>query len=53
MQFAVSVHQRHPFDPQFLTSEFVTIDFFGRGTETIILPRKEAVTATEEILIII
>jgi len=31
-------------------SEFVTIDFFGRGTETIILPRKEAVTATEEIL---
>ena len=31
MQFAVSVHQRHPFDPPFLTSEFVTD--FARAAE--------------------
>ena len=32
MQFAVSVHQRHPFDPQFITSEFVTD--FARAAES-------------------
>jgi probable F420-dependent oxidoreductase len=32
MQFAVSVHQRHPFDNQFLTSEFVTD--FARAAES-------------------
>ena len=31
MQFAVSVHQRHPFDPQFLSTEFVTD--FARAAE--------------------
>jgi probable F420-dependent oxidoreductase len=32
MQFAVSVHQHHPFDNQFLTSEFVTD--FARAAES-------------------
>ena len=31
MQFAVSVHQRHPFDNQFLSGEFVTD--FARASE--------------------
>jgi len=31
MQFVVSVHQRHPFDPQFLSGEFITD--FARAAE--------------------
>lgn len=32
------------------TSEFVTFEFTGRGEETIVLPRKEAISATDDIL---
>jgi hypothetical protein len=32
------------------TDEFIKLEFFGRGSPAVLLPRKETIAATEEIL---